>query len=176
MVRTTAWARSRSESALSNRAELAQQAMEERRIGLVTCGTCERTFPDLYPAARCPFEYDHDDPEEDDDPEERGVGEHIILVAFDVYGDTRGEAEEWLYAHLPKPGLQRGLDSWWVAEDDRRDGSDNHSAVFVTPGRKEEAYRLLLAHGLTAEPDYATWTPRARKQREDHQRWMTERG
>jgi hypothetical protein len=38
-------------------AELALEAMSERNIGLVECGTCERKFPDLYPAARCPFEY-----------------------------------------------------------------------------------------------------------------------
>lgn len=23
------------------------------------CGTCEKSFPDIYPAARCPYEYDH---------------------------------------------------------------------------------------------------------------------
>lgn len=28
-----------------------------------TCGTCGRTFPDIYPAARCPFEYDHHETE-----------------------------------------------------------------------------------------------------------------
>lgn len=26
---------------------------------LVTCGTCGRSFPDIYPSARCPFEYEH---------------------------------------------------------------------------------------------------------------------
>jgi hypothetical protein len=25
----------------------------------VTCGTCGTTFPDIYPAGRCPYEYDH---------------------------------------------------------------------------------------------------------------------
>jgi hypothetical protein len=38
-------------------AELALEAMSERKIDLVECGTCGRKFPDLYPAARCPFEY-----------------------------------------------------------------------------------------------------------------------
>jgi hypothetical protein len=42
-------------------AELALEAMAERKIDLVECGTCGRKFPDLYPAARCPFEYDHED-------------------------------------------------------------------------------------------------------------------
>jgi hypothetical protein len=27
----------------------------------LTCGTCGRAFPDIYPAARCPFEYDHEE-------------------------------------------------------------------------------------------------------------------
>jgi hypothetical protein len=40
-------------------AELAGEAAAERKIGYVECGTCHRLFPDLYPAARCPFEYDH---------------------------------------------------------------------------------------------------------------------
>jgi hypothetical protein len=25
-----------------------------------TCGHCGRSFPDIYPSGRCPFEYDHD--------------------------------------------------------------------------------------------------------------------
>lgn len=28
--------------------------------GTATCGTCGRTFPDIYPGARCPYEYDHE--------------------------------------------------------------------------------------------------------------------
>lgn len=26
---------------------------------LATCGTCQRSFPDVFPASRCPWEYDH---------------------------------------------------------------------------------------------------------------------
>jgi hypothetical protein len=26
---------------------------------LVTCGTCGKKFPDIYPSARCPYEYEH---------------------------------------------------------------------------------------------------------------------
>lgn len=26
---------------------------------IVTCGVCGRSFPDIYPSARCPFEYEH---------------------------------------------------------------------------------------------------------------------
>lgn len=42
-----------------------------------TCGTCNRTFPDIYPAARCPFEGDH---EPEDEPEEAGeIGDIYAL-------------------------------------------------------------------------------------------------
>ena len=41
------------------------------------------------------------------------------------------------------------MECWWIAEDDRRDGSDNDSAVFVHPGKQMEAYRLLRLHQLT---------------------------
>lgn len=33
-----------------------------------TCGTCGRSFPDLYPSARCPFEDEDDGWDEDDEP------------------------------------------------------------------------------------------------------------
>ena len=29
------------------------------RSGVAECGTCGRLFPDIYPSARCPFEYEH---------------------------------------------------------------------------------------------------------------------
>lgn len=35
-------------------------------IGEAECETCGRTFPDIYPSARCPFEYEHDTSEEED--------------------------------------------------------------------------------------------------------------
>ena len=61
--------------------------------------------------------------------------EHVFLIAFTVRGGTRAEAEDYLHTRLPWVG-RRGdesieITSWWVAEDDRRDGSDNDSAVFV---------------------------------------------
>lgn len=30
------------------------------RPDTATCGTCGKTFPDIYPSARCPYEYDHE--------------------------------------------------------------------------------------------------------------------
>lgn len=80
--------------------------------------------------------------------------EHVILIAFTVEADTRAEAESVLAANI---GIQRlnsdvytGISSWWVADDDRHDGSDLDSAVFVTPGFQARASRVLHAAGLTA--------------------------
>jgi len=75
------------------------------------------------------------------------MAEHTILVAFTVDAqpfeseDGRPLAELVLHDRL---GQVRGrtltdrgtfeVTSWWVAEDDRHDGSDNDSAVFVPMG------------------------------------------
>lgn len=85
------------------------------------------------------------------------MSEHVILVAFQVTADSREEAEQSLLMVLPRPkGLPRGdmpghgfLECWWVAEDDRHDGSDNDSAVFVHPGAARVASALLFKAGLT---------------------------
>jgi hypothetical protein len=45
--------------------------------------------------------------------------------------------------------MKEFLECWWVAEDDRRDGSDNDSAVFVNPGAQHAASFLLHEEGLT---------------------------
>lgn len=90
------------------------------------------------------------------------MDEHVILVAFTVFGDTRETAEAALTQAIDIYHLQErvtvvdpdgnypAVDSWWVAEDDRNDGSDNDSAVFVTPGNKAAAASLLLAEGLSS--------------------------
>lgn len=62
--------------------------------------------------------------------------EHTFLVAFTIEDDeapTREVAERYLHTILPKPSEHAYLQEWWVAEDDRHDGSDNDSAAFV-PG------------------------------------------
>lgn len=61
--------------------------------------------------------------------------EHTILVAVTVYAPDWQAAQTKLMQHLPKPGVD-GIDSWWIAEDVRYDGSDNDSAVFVPMGRQ----------------------------------------
>jgi hypothetical protein len=63
---------------------------------------------------------------------------HTILVAFDVQADTMKQAQENLMNYvLPHIEMDHdtwhkaSLDSWWIAEDERYDGSDCDSAMFV---------------------------------------------
>lgn len=77
--------------------------------------------------------------------------EHVILVAFTIEADSYRRAQ-----HVLMPGLQLFLsshdgpaESWWIAEDERYDGSDNDSAVFVTPGAQAAASRALASMRLT---------------------------
>lgn len=73
--------------------------------------------------------------------------EHIVLVAFCVHADDFADAQRRLMRTLPRPG-SGGLDSWWIAEDKRIDGSDNDSAVFVPMGRAGLAERTLSRLGV----------------------------
>lgn len=82
-----------------------------------------------------------------------GTTEHVFLVAVVVEGDanlTREQAEHHLHGVLPKPYSLRDGDprvpqvqEWWVAEHDRRDGSDNDSAEFV-PYRPSAIPRAVI--------------------------------
>jgi hypothetical protein len=78
---------------------------------------------------------------------------HVILVAFEVDGDSPADAQARLITELFP--LVRGRDEtspiecWWIAEDERMDGSDCDSAVFVTPGQQSAARSMLLNAGLT---------------------------
>lgn len=74
----------------------------------------------------------------------------VVLVAFEVNGSDRQDAIEALVADLSVPGIAGFTPPFWVAEDDRTDGSDRDSAVFVTPGCQHAASELLAQHGLTA--------------------------
>ena len=89
---------------------------------------------------------------------------HVFLVAVAIEGDlTREEAEIALARTLPRPNIDGAwvgdardpkkaeVECWWIAEDDRRDGSDNDSAVFVTPGFQQAAYDLLHENGMTPD-------------------------
>lgn len=77
--------------------------------------------------------------------------EHVILVAFVVHGDSREQAEALMTERLDGVIDDDTVNSWWVAEDDRKDRSDCDSAVFVWPGAQRAAHLLLAAAGLTRE-------------------------
>lgn len=83
------------------------------------------------------------------------VDEHTILVAFTVEAGTREEAHEHLTSDFAEACLLSDsnyhIQEWWVAEDDRQDGSDNDSAVFVHPGGQAKAVQVLRNFKLTAE-------------------------
>ena len=69
--------------------------------------------------------------------------EHTILVAFTVEAFDRTQAQGLLYGALPEITATSPVTSWWVAEDDRTDGSDNDSAVFVPYGTKAKGEELV---------------------------------
>lgn len=58
--------------------------------------------------------------------------EDVFLVAFTTEGAESREAAE-LALHEALKGVihTHGITEWWVAENDRRDGSDRDSAKFV---------------------------------------------
>lgn len=95
------------------------------------------------------------------------VPEDAILVAVTVQGRTRAERLAALMEWLPDVGSnddyprghETGITSWWIAEDDRTDGSDNDSAVFVDPGKQSHASRVLLNRGLTQAWNVVTQKP-----------------
>lgn len=79
--------------------------------------------------------------------------EHTIIVAFVVHADTRDQAQRMLMPMLPRGPVAGQLweaggeyiDSWWIAEDDRLDGSDCDSAVFVPMGT--QSWRRAVVEG-----------------------------
>lgn len=97
-----------------------------------------------------------------------GEEAHIILVAIHMRHNTREGAMELIATGLNSspilsPHAERGglghVEAWWIAEDDRVDGSDCDSAVFVFPGMQHTAAELLLENELTTQTskdEYAT--------------------
>ena len=80
------------------------------------------------------------------------MAEHTILVAFTVEGLTREDAMRSLKIELPEPDRYvTHVSSWWIAEDDRTDGSDTDSAVFCARGLQHRASQALFEEGLTPE-------------------------
>lgn len=97
------------------------------------------------------------------------MAEHTILVAITVDADSRADAMRVLPNALPRPGWyyggdsketgRRQIDSWWIAEDDRTDRSDNDSAVFVSKGTQQQAFECLLVGMLTS-----TWNDPSKRE------------
>lgn len=80
----------------------------------------------------------------------------VVMIAFDVEGSNIEDVHNWLMDQMPEPGThgdagEINFDSWWVANDDRFDGSDCDSAVFVAPGKQKEARKVLWQAGLSSE-------------------------
>ena len=85
---------------------------------------------------------------------------HTVLVAVSVFADTPAEAERKVMGLLPYPVAdENSLDCWWIADDNRTDGSDCDSAVFVTPGMQAAASRLLFEEGMTDSWNIVPETP-----------------
>lgn len=60
-----------------------------------------------------------------------------FLVA--VVAQSEEDVTEFLLASTKGPDTQdRTVDCWWIAEDDRHDGSDNDSAIFVPRGSQSD--------------------------------------
>lgn len=76
------------------------------------------------------------------------MDEHVILVAHVVVAESYAVAEGLLQERLNHERDREVFDSWWIAMDERYDGSDCDSAVFVIPGAQAEAFRVLRAAGL----------------------------
>lgn len=74
---------------------------------------------------------------------------HVILVAFDVDEEKATDAHEAVMWLLKDAVGKEKITQWWIAEDDRFDGSDNDSAVFVNKGATSAAYKVLEVFGLT---------------------------
>lgn len=78
----------------------------------------------------------------------------VLLIAFDISGPSPEACENFIKNYLPDAGDHTYksekfyLDSWWAANDQRFDGSDTMSAVFVSKGSQKQARELLKIHGL----------------------------
>lgn len=75
--------------------------------------------------------------------------EHCVIIAVTVRANTPQQAARAVYDAMPVITSERPITSWWHADDARWDGSDNDSAVFVTPGNQAHAADILVMHGLT---------------------------
>jgi hypothetical protein len=71
-----------------------------------------------------------------------------VTVAFTVLARTMRDAQNWLMGNLlPDEEFfsqnKESIDNWYIAEDERYDGSDYPSAVYVPMGQQAEVRYLL---------------------------------
>lgn len=73
------------------------------------------------------------------------MSEQTILVAMTTHSMSRDAALHHIERlMILSNAIHDGcLDSWWIAEDDRPDSSDNDSAVFVPMGKQKDASYLV---------------------------------
>jgi hypothetical protein len=77
--------------------------------------------------------------------------EHVFMVALVVRGPHERASAEWqMHAGLASVMASEYIAEWWVCEDDRRDGSDNDSAVFVPKGTQVAWTEVI--HATTTGP------------------------
>ena len=80
----------------------------------------------------------------------------MFLVAIVVEGQQRANAELTLHDGL-KILTGGHVSEWWVAEDDRRDGSDNDSAVFVPKGEQQAWTDVITATSRDTKCQRRRW-------------------
>lgn len=75
--------------------------------------------------------------------------EYTVLVAFEVEAESVEDAQDHLMQQVGIRALRSSnpdsrIECWWIAEDERYDGSDLESAVFVPEGIGQGEARELL--------------------------------
>lgn len=74
--------------------------------------------------------------------------EYVVLVAISVGGCSAFEDAHHVVMDTLRPLIRDNggpLESWWIAEDERYDGSDNDSAVFVPIGTQRAFSDMIAA-------------------------------
>jgi hypothetical protein len=68
-----------------------------------------------------------------------------FLVA--VVAPSEADVMAFLTASRLAPGVgDSAIDCWWIAEDDRHDGSDNDSAIFIPRGAQQDMAHVVRNH------------------------------
>lgn len=85
---------------------------------------------------------------------ERRYRTYLVAIVAD---SQQGMIDALVEAQLTDPDFHPGtdIDSWWIAEDDRLDGSDNDSAVFCPRGAQRDISNLIKTW---AEANHDRWS------------------